>query len=267
MGFQGGGIVGARKAVIACVGFVFLAGAFPAQAQVVSTPLSSPTPAANTPTGTQGKAPWMDSWVGADFSNSYYGGYFGGVWALNDTRSLWVDGFVFRIDGGAGHYGYRTFAIPYVSVFTYAADIMAGYRTKVGEGLLTGYVGLIDVAHENPDPTAKIRGNHVGVRLLADYSVTFNDRVELYGQASYQSPFNSYFALARVGVHPFANLWIGPEAQIFGIDAPYQDARFGGYVKFDLGFGEVSANGGLVEPLTGGPAGFYAGLFLGYSFR
>lgn len=230
----------------------------------VSAPTPAPQPSAVPPTG--------NLWGGTVFSNHFFGGYVGALWALNETRNTWIDGPLLRFDGIAGRYTYNTTAFPNTRVPTYLADMMLGYRWKIGEGLLSGYVGPVWEENDNPDPSAAVRGGKGGVRGIVDYSATFSNAYQVYAQGAYSSPFQTYFAMARVGLRPFAKVWVGPETQFFSIRGPYREARLGGYLTVETGFGEITFNGGYAHPVSTSAGsssadGYYAGIYLGYSLH
>ena len=211
--------------------------------------------------------PYLDTWAGTGFANHFWGVYTGAVWAQNETKNLWIDGTLLRFDFAGGAYSYNSTAFPNTRVPTYAFDFLFGYRKKIGEGLLTGYIGPVYEEQDNPDPAASIRGGTGGVRGILEYSATIASNYQVYSQASYSTPFKTYYALGRVGFRPMASVWIGPEAQIFGIAGPYRESRVGGYLTFETALGEITFNGGYAHPLTVGPDGYYAGIYLGHSFR
>jgi hypothetical protein len=216
-------------------------------------------------------APTLELWTGGYVSNSFIGGYFGGVTALNPERSLWADGFVLRVDLSGGRYSstlFDTGAPTDAKINTHSGSMFFGYRAKVGEGLLTGYLGPSWESHLNPDPTASIRGTEVGIKTLVDYSAAYNNRVELYVGGTYATAFQTYTATARVGFQiADTNVWLGPQIGYFQNEAPYREGQVGGYIRTKLYGVDVSVSGGYRNPFTDSPTGYFASLYLGVPFR
>ena len=133
--------------VFAAVISASLFGASPGWAQGSSTTSSTifPTPA---PIITSGAAPFMEAWLGFGVTQSYYGTWVGGVVALNPQHNVWESGFVLRGEANVGRYDVDN--NPFQdNVLTHGASWMFGYRQKVGDGLLTGYIGANYEDHDN----------------------------------------------------------------------------------------------------------------------
>lgn len=271
-----------RAASLCTVLFAWLSlfAAAPALAQSAAGSLESPGLVATQP-GTN--PPWMFTWLGGGGQSNAPGGFYGG-WgstelALNPTHNLWTNGFVARLEGLDGHYNYGTtaFAGGLSNVFLSEGSLMFGYRMAVGNGLLTGFVGTTYEDDDNPDPTAVIRGLKGGGKVLGEYYGTFGPTFDFFGEASYSTIYNSYFAVARPGVHVASNLigdsnlWVGPEGSVFGNDAPYSEAHAGAFAHLLFPNGileDVILDGGYLRPLTtGSPPGWYAQIGFGLNFR
>lgn len=218
---------------------------------------------------TAGAAPWMETWIGGGATDTWAGGWAGAVIALNPTRNVWTDGVVVRIDGVAGRYdispvfgGHATHE---------AGSVLLGYRAVIGSTNLTGYMGLNAENHSNPDPFATIggtNGSDVGAKVLGEIYTLLAPSFDFYAQASYSTVFDTWTAYARVGYQLFPTVWIGPEAQVYGSNAPYREARVGAYVKLDkVLFGsDLIVSGGYRDPITNGDSGYYATLTLASRF-
>jgi hypothetical protein len=221
--------------------------------------------APTTPVVTAATPPWMDAWLGFGATDTFRGVGVGGVAALN--RNLWVDGFVVRGEAQLGQYDATSVTTD--DVWTHGASLMLGYRAKVGQGFVTGYVGANYETHENDDRSAAIRGTEVGFRALLEYYTQLTPYVDFYGMASYSTAFDTAFLFGRVGFKVVDNVWVGPEALYFRDDAPYREQRVGAFVRFDQTFtgGGISLSGGFLNPLSTPDDGWYASLGLSWSLR
>jgi hypothetical protein len=221
-----------------------------------------------------GVNPWMEAWSGFAFQNNFYGGYVGANVALNPKRDIWDEGFVLRFEGVAGHYDYASSIVPSgeVNVLTHGATMMFGYRKKVGEGLLTAYLGANYEHHNTPDPTAQIRGTEVGAKTLVEYYAAYGPgkNYDFYGQAAYSSAFDTWWVYVAPGYQISPKIWIGPEAQVGGNRA-YEEARVGGWARFETPYpmlSNVTLAVGYRDPITSGVAtGYYARINMNYVFR
>jgi cellulose biosynthesis protein BcsS len=249
------------------------------QTQTPAAPGFTGFPTQSTPM--PGTPPWMETWTGFGFTNHYYGGWFGGVAALNNTRNVWSDGFVVRFEGTAGHYDYRTSSVlgGEANATLHGGGLMVGYRAKVGEGLLTGYVGWNYEHHQTNDLSASIHGTEVGAKVLAEYYTPIGTSMDFYGQASYSSAFDTFYLFARPGFKVAQNIWIGPEASLYGNRAPFQEWRAGAFIHLQFPqyiMGDLIISGGYRDPYKsgvssgtnhGGSTGYYAQIGMSYQFR
>jgi hypothetical protein len=238
-----------------------LFGVSPGWAQgEVSTLIGIPSPVI-----TSGAPPYMDVWTGLGVTENFTGGYVGGVYALN--RNLWADGFVVRGEAQLGVYDATSITTD--DVWTHGASLLLGYRARIGQGLLTGYVGANYETHENDDRFAGVRGTEVGFRGLLEYYTQFTPYVDFFGMASYSTAYDTAFLFSRVGFKVVENVWVGPEAAYFRNDAPYREQRVGGFVRFDQTFtgGGIALAAGYLNPLSDPDDGWYATLNLNWSFR
>jgi hypothetical protein len=117
----------------------------------------------------------MEAWLGFGATQSYYGTWVGGVVALNPQHNVWDSGFVLRGEATIGRYDVDN--NPFQdNVLTHGASWMFGYRQKIGDGLLTGYIGANYEDHDNdqvrPDPRA-------GSRLQSPRRILYPDHANL----------------------------------------------------------------------------------------
>ena len=204
------------------------------------------------------------AWAGIWFSNHYVGGYGGAIKALNETDDLWSDGWVLRFDVSGGDYRYDSIGFTDIRVGTLDTDVMVGYRKKIDKGTFSAYIGPSYAFHHNPDPAADIHGTEFGARILADYVAPLDDGVDGYVQGSYSTAFSTYSLAGRLLFRVSDTVWIGPQATLFGNNAPYQESTFGPVLKINTNFGEIGFSGGYRHVFTSGnPDGYFASAYLG----
>lgn len=255
---------------VAAATSICVAGAAHAQ----SSGSSSSVAPAITPTASigSGAAPVVYAWTGTWFSNHYGGGYTGVMTSLGGSN-LWSDGFVARLDGTGGQYGYVSGTGDVVHVGTYGASVMFGYRKRINDGTLTVFLGPSFETHQNSDPTAALKGTQAGGKVFVDYSTKFNSDVELDIQGGFATPFSAYSATARLLYQIAPRIWVGPQATLYGNNGPYQEGTFGGFLKYTTDFGEVGISSGYRHPFitsSGSPAkadGYFASVYLGFPFK
>lgn len=213
----------------------------------------------------KGTAPSTYGWAGTWFSNSYVGGYAGLMRTLNKSNNLWDDGFFIRFDSTGGSYNYSSVSYGSADVGMWTGDLMLGYRKRIDTtGTLSVSLGPAFEYHNNPDPAADIRGTEVGAKILAEYSSTIDQNFQVNLQGSFATPFSVYAASGRVLYQVVDKVWVGPQATLYGNNAPYQEGTFGAFVKVDTEYGEFGVSGGYRRPFTSGdPDGYFASLFFG----
>lgn len=224
--------------------------------------------------------PWMEAWSGAGVTNHFYGAWVGGVIALNESRNVWADGLVVRLEGVIGHYNYTTTALPNgrSNVPMQAGALMVGYRKVLGSTTLTGYVGAAIEHAQNKDTTAKVRGTDIGLRVLVEMYSRLSSFQDVYAQASYSTAFSKWNVLLRPGFQIRRNVWVGPEGQLFGSrgsigSSRYTEGRVGGFVQFQFE-GQTLSNiifsGGHTANLSkagqNGHQGYYVQVGTSYRF-
>jgi hypothetical protein len=227
---------------------------------IIQTP--SPVPVA-------GIAPYLEGWTGVSATRTFFGGYIGGVYALNPERNVWSNGFVIRGEAQVGRYETDSVTAPDDHVLTHGGSLLLGYRALIGAGMLTGYVGANYETHNNDDPFAVIRGTEVGFRALLEYYTRLTPVVDFYGQASYSTAFQTGFLFSRVGFNIVDQVWAGPEASYFR-NEDNREARLGAFVRFDQTFtgGGITVSGGWTNPLSSTTAdGWYANVNFDFQLR
>jgi len=206
-------------------------------------------------------------WGGYAGTNHYQGGYTGALWAMNGN--LLTPGVVFRADFAAGVYTYR--GVPpfqSVRVNTEVGDIMVGYRSALGAGWITGYIGPAVESHHNPDPAAEpVRGTSAGVKIQGDVDLPVAPNLKFYGMALYSQPLDTFYAMAKTSSYISPGISLGPQVSVFTNDK-YSEYRVGPALNFEnvLGRFDVSLSGGYLHP-TSGADGYFAGVFVGMPFR
>ena len=235
-------------------------------------PTSVPNPSQN--------GPWMEAWSGFGFTNSFYGGYFGALRALNPKQDLWSEGFVLRFEGQAGHYDYlqgSNPSLPNPQVDFHGGGMLVGYRHLIGTGndtsQLTGYLGVVYQHHANPDPGASLNGTQAGVKALVEYyTPLLSNSAYFYGQAFAMTPFSSWLVYAQLPFKLADKIWFGPEVLLFGNEAPFKEGRVGGVVRFENAFNvpgvNFSISAGYRKPIdSASPDGYYVNIHLSKEFH
>lgn len=228
-----------------------LAGAANAADLPAPAPMAEPAPVQD--------RDWISVWAGiAGAPESIYG-YLGAVAAIN--RDLSTNGFLVRFEAGYGWYGYDTGGID-VDVDQFVGDLMLGYQFVYGSGRLSAYLGANFQNHDNDDdPDPDIEGDEWGVKGQLELYQAFSDAFFFYGQGSYSTAFDTYFASGKVAYR--FNDWfsIGPEVSALGNEG-YDQLRAGASVGLggsDLG--EFIASVGYAWTTSGdGDDGLYGGL-------
>jgi hypothetical protein len=216
---------------------------------------------------TEGAAPSGYAWAGGWFSNHYSGGYAGVLKALNADKSLYDDGFAVRGDISGGSYTYNAPGFVDRSVNVVDADVMAGYRHSTGIGNFSGYVGLAYVDHDNPDPSAQLRGSKTGLGLIGEYQNNPDKDTQVYVQARYASPFETWSGSARVLWKVTEKVWVGPQVAVYR-NKTYDEVSGGPFLKVDTGRGELGFSAGYRHPTKSGNAdGYYATAYFALPLR
>jgi hypothetical protein len=244
-----------------------LLGGWPASAQGPGqTILVTPAPM---PIATSGAPPYMEAWWGFGLTPSYFGTWVGGVLALNPQHNVWESGFVLRGEATIGKYDVDS--NPFQdSVLMHGASWMIGYRQRIGEGTLTGYIGANYENHDNDLTTEKVRGLEVGFRALVEYYTRITPSWDIYGQASYSTAFDTTFLFARSGFQLSQTIWAGPETAYFRNVSDYSENRLGAFIRFENGFfgNGITLSGGWVNALRKeDDDGWYAALNIDFQFR
>ena len=269
------------------VSIMLVSGAMAARAQDTSAPAQGSGGLSIPQTVTENKPavpwPWMEAWSGFGMSNGFYGGWFGAVIALNQTRNVWADGFVIRVEGLGGHYRYTTTGLPTGVSRVPMVDgaLMLGYRKVLGSTTITVYGGLNAAYHDNKDPTARVRGAETNVKVLAELYSQLSPFQDVYAQASFSGAFQKWSVLLRPGFSIRQDVWVGPELQAFGNEgaigsSPYKEGRVGAFVQWRFPgqtLSSVLISGGFRAPLADkninsnrGKSGYYVQVGTGFRF-
>jgi cellulose biosynthesis protein BcsS len=225
----------------------------------------APRPAWNELSGKQ----WANTWFGFGATATFMGGYAGFV--FSPQRDLWNNGVVLR--GGAilGAYDYNG-AAPFNNekVTTGSGEALVGYRWAIDSSQtrwFTAYVGGNLEGHDQPDPAALLRGTRFGVKGMVELIGPVAERLNFYGQASYSTAFDTYFAIGRLQYRFTDKIEFGPEVIALG-DVAIDEMRAGAALTFATSFGNVILSGGYLWPTrnTGGivKEGFYGNVHLTY---
>ena len=96
-----------------------------------------------------------------------------------------TDGWLIRINGGAGEYTYqRTAALNQRATFE-TGEVMAGYQWYLSGGArFSAYFGAYAENHDNTDPLALIHGSKGGVKGQVEYYTPLGDRAFAFVMAN-----------------------------------------------------------------------------------
>jgi hypothetical protein len=220
-----------------------IATALPGQALAQSAPIGVSTVP---PPGTV-----FNYWVGYGGTRTFDGAFAGFVLALNE-RELMADGWILRGEFGVGAYD--------PNVLTNGVAVMIGYRTAVGPGFLTGYVGVAYEGHHNSPPGVRVRGDEAGGKFGLEFQIPERGMFELYSIATYSTNFDTWFAFIRPSFRVAPNVRLGPEALAFR-NLGYRDYKVGGFVGIKMDRSELIVSGGYVDPQVGGlRSGYYVNI-------
>jgi hypothetical protein len=187
--------------------------------------------------------PYMQVFGGfAADKNSYYGDL-GADFAVN--RNLYVDGWLVRINGGAGHYDYALTATTKQGVAFETGDLMAGYQWYTGGGVRVSlYGGAYVENHDNSDIAAIVRGTRAGVKGQAELYAPLSPNMYFFGMVNGTSVWDGYFGIAKLGFRVTPTFSIGPEVITLGNDR-FGEARAGLFVAFsNIGGADIFLSGG-----------------------
>jgi len=150
------------------------------------------------------------------------------------------------------------------------ASLMLGYRQKLTEGLLTGYIGANFENHNTPDPFTEVEGLEVGFRALIEWYQRITPTWDFYVQASHSTAFDTTFLFGRSGFNVVDKIWLGPETAYYRNVSDYSEYRLGGFVRFENAFfgNGFTLSGGWVNAIRRqDDDGWYAAATVDFQFR
>lgn len=208
-------------------------------------------------------------WTGFDISPDSYFIYLGAMTALQGQDIQSQDGWLLRGDAGYGEYDYDTVAVPGGNVDgdVSTGDILVGYRHFFPAGYVTGFLGG-DIQHHNispNDPGNSVDGSEGGVKGALELFASPAANIEIQALGNYSTAFDSYWSRLTVGYN-FGPVTIGPEVRFLG-NEEFHQVRYGASISgFDIGFANVSINGGYANTSDRGDDGAYGGIGFGANF-
>jgi len=199
------------------------------------------------------KAASTDVFVNFGAKNSYYDAEAGAVTALSGQDIKTQEGWLLRGDVGYANYDYD---IPGANIDgdLYSADVMAGYGFAFGGGHANAYFGGAYANQDlhDHDGGTNVKGDRFGAIIAGDATYTPVDRVELNGQASWNTAFSTYDTRFDAG-YKLASFTVGPEVGFKGNNA-YNENSYGVALSdIDLGFANTRIAAGYAN--TNGRAG------------
>ena len=182
---------------------------------------------------------------GSDWSKdaSYF--YSGLIFALN--RDLGRDGIVLRGFAGVPMYEYDS-SVPggVVDGDGVQGDLMIGYLWHRDRVTFSAYVGVEyqDYDLTPDDPTSKVRGSEVGLKVAGDIASAYGSPLYWNIHGSYSTAFDTYWARGRIG-YDAGRFVIGPEVIAMGNEG-FDAHRIGGFVTL-----RVDLSPSLQSEITG----------------
>jgi hypothetical protein len=192
--------------------------------------------------GTPASVPWMEVFGGFAADAAAHYGDMGAVFALN--RNINIDGWMLRINGGAGNYRYARTATFDQHVAFQTGEVMLGYQWYLTHGArFSAYLGGYAEHHDNPDPFAEVHGTRGGVKAQVEYYAPLSDRTFVFLMANGVSVWNGYFAIGKLGYRLTNTVSIGPELTALGNDR-FGAVRTGPWIGFNVYGTEIFVSGG-----------------------
>lgn len=152
----------------------------------------------------------------------------GGV--LWSPAGLGREGFTFKLLIAGGRYQYPS-GTTEISGRQSLASAMPGWRFVRDRAELTVFAGVDLQSYRfiPDDPLNDLRGDHVGLRVGADFWSEPVDGMMVTGAISASTVGPNIWSRAAAGVRVLNWAWFGPEVQMFG-DGHYEQLRAGAHV-------------------------------------
>ncbi len=142
---------------------------------------------------------------------------------------------------------------------------MLGYRSVLGDVWYDGYAGVDYETHDNPVPTARVRGGKWGFRGLLEAGFPLTDDLQLSGLASYSTPFQTFFGILRGGLRTDSGLTLGPEGSYFN-NVSDHEFRAGAFVAIPFRAFSLDVSGGTTFAAAHSN-GYYVGVNIGLNVQ
>lgn len=125
------------------------------------------------------------------------------------------------------------------------ADVLVGYHQQLGPLTVKVFAGVTAADREirPDDPETVIRGTGLGGKIALETWWNLGDQAWTSVDLSWGSLYQSYAARARLGWRLTPALSAGLEAGAAG-NIECDIVRVGGFVRYELASGEISASGG-----------------------
>lgn len=212
-------------------------------------PIVTPQAAADDPPEPKSAA---EMWSGAEATANSWFAYSGLVYAFGGD--VLADGWRLKATTGGGSYSYEgrlplqapeSPDIPFHGTVV-TGDVSAGYQQRLGPMIARAFLGASYVDHQiSPeDVFNEVSGTAIGVMAGVDLWVDIDARTWASAGGSYDTAFSTYAAYASIGYRVLPELSLGLEAGAFGNDS-LTTGKLGGLLRWDTGYGEMTAAGGL----------------------
>lgn len=191
-------------------------------------------------------------WSGTQATENSWYAYSGLIYAPGGD--IGADGWRLRAATGGGTYSYSG-RLPAEPVDTpdvdfqgqeADAELAAGYQQRFGPMIARAFLGASYVDHDvRPrDVFNEVSGTAYGALGRVEIWWDIDARTWASAGGSYGTAFSTYSVYASTGYRVLPDLSLGVEAGGFG-NATLDAGRIGALLKWDTGYGELSAAGGL----------------------
>lgn len=191
-------------------------------------------------------------WSSAQATENSWYATSGLVYALGGDIS--AEGWRLRAGTGGGTYSYagrlpgQALDIPDVLFQGTATEgeLAAGYQQRFGPMIARAFLGASYVDHEirPKDVFNEVSGTAVGAVGRLDLWWDVDARTWASAGGTYDTAFSTYSAYLSAGYRVLPELSLGLEAGAFG-NATMDAGRIGALLRWDTGYGELSAAAGL----------------------
>jgi outer membrane immunogenic protein len=210
--------------------------------------------AADADSSDEDKPTHVESFVGVDVSKLSFDGYAGGM--IAPFKDSDTSGFRLYILGDGGWYKYYDSTGAGIKGVSISGDFLGGYAFEADNyslNFLAGFNAENDTLSAI-DPTNKVVGTELGVKVRTDDWYNPITRVQLHYEGEFATTFMTYYNVASAGYDFFNNsVFVGPDVGVLGNER-YTQLRAGLAVNgIKLKNIEFDVSGGYANDSVVGP--------------